>query len=102
MKMYFTTYCVILENNIGTSIDDNVAVHNSKLPVDIHIIIMCCVHIGNNCVSLKDPDNGTVYQFPDGTTAIFSCKNGFITKGESILRCVNGNWSSSPPKCVQP
>ena len=63
---------------------------------------MCCMYIGNNCEALNDPDNGRVYRFPDGTTAIFSCKNGFTTVGESTLHCVNGNWSSSPPKCVQP
>ena len=58
--------------------------------------------LGSNCLPLSDPDNGKVYQFPDGTTAMFSCKNGFTTMGESILHCVNGNWSSSPPTCVQP
>ena len=66
----------------------------------INTSYMLC--LGSNCLPLSDPDNGKVYQFPDGTTAIFSCKNGFITVGESMLHCVNGKWSSSPPTCVHP
>ena len=62
---------------------------------------LCCTnYIGTNCPPLSDPDNGQVYQFPDGTAAIFSCKNGFTTIGESKLHCANGKWSSSPPTCV--
>ena len=67
----------------------------------VFVFMYSCIHIGNNCPSLSDPDNGFVYQFPDGSTAMFSCKNGFTTIGESLLHCVNGNWSSLPPTCIQ-
>ena len=58
-------------------------------------------YIGKNCLPLNNPENGQVYQPPDGTTAIFSCNNGFTKMGKSVLHCVNGNWSSSPPKCIK-
>ena len=64
----------------------------------MHVVHIC---IGNNCLPLSNPDNGQVYQLPDGTAALFSCDNGFTKMGESVLRCDNGNWSSSPPTCVQ-
>ena len=58
--------------------------------------------IGSNCPPLSDPDNGSVHHFPDGVTAVFTCKNGFTTNGESLLRCINGQWSAPPPTCLQP
>ena len=63
--------------------------------------LLICLWTGKICLPLNNPENGQVYQFPDGTTAIFSCSNGFTKMGESVLRCVNGNWSSLPPTCIQ-
>ena len=63
---------------------------------------MCALYFpGNGCPSLKDPDNGKVFQFSDGNAAIFSCNDGYTKKGESFLHCINGNWSSPTPTCLQ-
>ena len=63
---------------------------------------MCTLYFpGNGCPSLKDPDNGKVFQFSDGNAAIFSCNDGYTKKGESFLHCINGNWSSPTPTCLQ-
>ena len=72
------------------------------LKLSVYALTLYVLYLGSNCEPLSDPDNGRVHQFPDGITAVFTCKNGFTTVGESILHCVNGKWSSSPPKCVQP
>lgn len=52
------------------------------------------------CPVLSDPENGEIFFFPDGQTAIFTCKSGYTIKGNSYLQCVNGVWSSPPPKCL--
>ena len=75
----------------------------SVLHVTTHSVMCAChCYIGNNCPSLSNPDHGGVYHLSDGTTAIFTCKSGFIKNGESVLHCINGKWSSSPPTCIQP
>ena len=51
------------------------------------------------CPTLNDPDNGKVYVVSDGTVAIFTCDNGFIKTGDSYMQCINGKWTSAPPKC---
>ena len=51
------------------------------------------------CKHLNDPDNGKVYIYPGGTIAIFTCHSGFITIGIPYLQCIDGKWSSPPPKC---
>ena len=56
---------------------------------------------GNTCPPLSDPTNGKVFQLTDRNAAVFSCDDGYIKNGESYLRCVNGNWSSSPPTCLK-
>ena len=56
---------------------------------------------GNGCPTLKDPENGKVFQFSDGNAAIFSCNSGYTKVGESFLNCVNGNWSSPAPMCTK-
>ena len=66
------------------------------------VMYACPCYIGNNCPSLSDPDNGSVHHLSNGTIAIFTCKSGFIKNGESVLHCINGKWSSSPPTCIQP
>ena len=56
--------------------------------------------VGNDkCPPLSDPDNGKMYIISDGTVALFTCNNGFATVGNSYLQCINGVWSSPPPKC---
>ena len=61
---------------------------------------MCIYYFaGNGCPSLKDPENGKVFQFSDGNAAIFSCNDGYTKNGDSFLHCVNGNWSSPAPTC---
>ena len=63
---------------------------------------LCALYFpGNGCPSLKDPDNGKVFQFSDGNAAIFSCNDGYTKKGKSFLHCINGNWSSPTPTCLQ-
>jgi len=79
---------------------------NNMLHHHIHRHVVCetvniFFSVGNNCPPLNDPDNGKVYQFPDGSTAIVTCKSGYITSGQSFMQCINGKWSSSPPKCLQ-
>ena len=51
------------------------------------------------CDKLKDPDNGMVFYFNAGKTAIFTCHSGFTTIGNSYLQCIDGRWNSPPPKC---
>ena len=51
------------------------------------------------CPTLSDPDNGKMFVISDGRVTIFTCKNGFVTIGNSYLQCINGIWSSPPPKC---
>ena len=53
----------------------------------------------SECPAISDPDNGKVFIISDGETAIFACNNGFVTIGNSRLQCIDGKWSSSPPKC---
>ena len=53
------------------------------------------------CPLLKDPPNGYVFVRPDGTIATYSCvNNSFTLIGAMTVNCVNGTWSSPPPKCV--
>ena len=72
---------------------------------DIHILLHKCfimtlflifVPIGV-CPLLQDPMNGQV--FIQGNMAIFACSNGATVMGNSVLKCSNGNWNSSPPTC---
>jgi len=80
---------------------------NDMLCHHIHSCVVVCetvnifFSVGNNCLLLNDPDNGKVYQFPDGSTAIVTCKSGYIIFGQSFIQCINGKWSSSLPKCIQ-
>ena len=52
-----------------------------------------------DCPPLKAPANGEIDFNKKGTRATFSCKRGFSLKGENILNCQNGKWSSQPPVC---
>ena len=51
------------------------------------------------CPTLSDPDSGRVFIISNGRVAIFTCNDGFVTEGNSYLQCINGVWSSPPPKC---
>lgn len=53
----------------------------------------------SECPAISDPDNGKVFIISNGQTAVFACNNGFVTVGNSQLQCIDGKWSSSPPKC---
>ena len=56
----------------------------------------------DKCPALSDPDNGKVFIVSDGKVAIFTCSSGFVIIGNSYLQCINGVWSSPPPKCHAP
>ena len=52
-----------------------------------------------NCPPLVDPENGKVFIFSNGEVALFICDPSYVIMGNPYLRCVNGAWSSIPPKC---
>ena len=62
--------------------------------------LLCNLLYTEVCSSLSDPDNGQVFEISDGNTAVYLCNKGFTRIGESVLHCVNGKWSSPPPRCV--
>ena len=70
------------------------------------------MHAAIFCTSLSTITNGRTTYSPDttspfnfGTTAIYSCNEGFFLTGESTLTCggdgseVDGIWSDSAPVC---
>ena len=52
------------------------------------------------CPSLSSPENGRVFQLPDGKTAIFTCTSGYTIVGKEVLYCADGKWSPHVPKCI--
>ena len=57
--------------------------------------------IANDCPPLEAPANGRVSVSKNGARARFICKREYTIKGEDILDCNNGRWSSEPPVCVE-
>ena len=52
------------------------------------------------CPALTNPKNGEVYINNKQDKAIFVCDQGFELVGDGTVSCVNGGWSSSPPRCT--
>ena len=55
------------------------------------------------CARLKDPANGKVVVSgrQAGSQAEYSCRKGYILRGERRRTCQsNGLWTSEPPVCT--
>ena len=78
------------------------------------IYMLCSIPIKSaiTCTSLSQVNNGLVTYSPDttspfsfGTTATYSCNEGFFLQGGRTQTCVgdgsglNGVWSGSAPVC---
>ena len=61
-----------------------------------------CVRTSTTCPQLESPANGRIhFSGKNHTRASFYCKDGFILRGDGILNCTDGTWSSSPPTCIR-
>ena len=55
-----------------------------------------------HCKDLTDPKNGlvTVAGNSVGDTATYTCSDGYVLVGETMLACqMGGDWSNKPPFC---
>ncbi len=61
------------------------------------------LYIAVDCGSLTDPENGQVNTSSGttiGSTASYSCNNGYTLNGDNTRTCEsNGVWSNSQPSC---
>ncbi|RWR99473.1 P-selectin-like isoform X1, partial [Dinothrombium tinctorium] len=58
--------------------------------------------VPSNCSSLTNPSNGKMDGVCSGIhsgTCSFSCNTCFNLVGQQDLKCENGSWNNSPPKC---
>ena len=57
---------------------------------------------GTTCPTLTNPSNGNVVQSgnTDGSTADYSCNQGYALQGNVRRICVNGQWTGDNPTCV--
>ena len=56
------------------------------------------------CEDLPDPDNGQVDLSGNipGSTATYTCNNGFMLQGVSPRNCMDdGEWSGEEPTCAR-
>ena len=56
------------------------------------------------CSPLEDPLDGsvTVDSFSLGSTAVYSCDEGFDLVGEAMRTCMNNSqWSGEAPQCMR-
>jgi len=72
--------------------------------------IIMCMHVHNGvfpylakptCNALP-PENGAVYVFPDGMSAVFTCNTNYTMVGNPFVHCIAGKWTHPSPTCELP
>ncbi|XP_055866862.1 sushi, von Willebrand factor type A, EGF and pentraxin domain-containing protein 1-like isoform X2 [Biomphalaria glabrata] len=64
-----------------------------------------CLSISQCAVVLAPSSGHLTFMLGNGTeqgsTLHFSCTYGFELIGAEVITCINGSWSSEPPKCIR-
>ena len=66
-------------------------------------LLRCLFNAVDTCPSLSNPENGLVNVSGEvlGSTATYTCNNGYVLSGADLRFCLLGGvWSENDPTCI--